>query len=76
MIRVVLCYTAAQQLKSWSGSSAGFFSAKCLESMVTGRDWSAYSDALEVRQLDWWWLVKSALLVYSCHAYESLKGYS
>jgi hypothetical protein len=76
VIRVVLCYTAAQQLKSWSGSSAGFFSAKCLENMVTGKDWSAYSDALEVRQLDWWWLVKSALLVYSCHAYESLKGYS
>jgi hypothetical protein len=75
VIRVSLCYVAARQLMSWSQSTAGLLSTECLENLVIGRDWSACSDALLTDQWNCSLLVKSALSVYSCHAYESLKGY-
>jgi hypothetical protein len=75
VIRASLCYVAAQQLMSWSRSTAGLLSSEYLETLVTRRDWPICFDALAIDQWNWWLLAKSALTVYSCHAYESLKGY-
>jgi hypothetical protein len=60
---------------SWSGSTAGLLSSECLESLVMRRDWFACSNVLATSRWNWWTLAKSALSIYLCHAYESLKGY-
>jgi hypothetical protein len=76
VMRVLLCYVAARQLRSWSGETAGLMSFECLESLVERRDWSTCFDVLVRDPWSWWVLVKSALMVSMCSLYGSLKGYS
>ncbi|KAF1830859.1 hypothetical protein BDW02DRAFT_506587 [Decorospora gaudefroyi] len=75
ILRVFLCYLAAMRLKSWSDTNVTAALAECSERLVAQKHWAACSAALGNDGWDLWWLAKSAMSVYACHAYGLLKGY-
>jgi hypothetical protein len=75
MLRLLLCYLAASQLRNWSGSSSGTNSDACMKGMVFQRTWFACSDMLPNKYGGWWSAASTLLSIYASHAYGLLKGY-
>jgi hypothetical protein len=75
VLRMLLCYLAASQLRGWADTSLGTKSAVCMRGVVMQRSWYACADALANDGGTWWRVASRAITVYVCHAYGLMKGY-
>lgn len=70
LLRVALCYVGALQLRS-ADNSTGLHLSTAWAQHSTG----IYPLLAQTAQQHWWWLTRSVVSIFACHAYGLVKGY-